>query len=56
MIAPRYGPCTVALLLKFVALCVPRSAMAAHGTRVLPLHSFGREFAPYEEQRTAGAS
>jgi signal transduction histidine kinase len=38
----------VALLLVFVALWVPLSAIAAETKRVLLLHSFGREFAPYD--------
>jgi hypothetical protein len=48
MIAPRSGPWTVTLLLVFVALCVPCSAIAAQSARVLLLHSFGQELAPYD--------
>jgi signal transduction histidine kinase len=38
----------VALLLAFLALCTPLGAMTAKSKRVLVLHSFGREFAPYD--------
>jgi signal transduction histidine kinase len=44
----RSRPWTVALLLAFFALCTPLAAMAAETKRVLLLHSFGREFAPYD--------
>src|SRR5580700_7791837 len=49
-IEPQCGlsPSVVALLLAFVVFCVPLSAMAKDAKRVLLLHSFGREFAPYE--------
>jgi len=49
-IDPQCGlsPSVVALLLAFVVFCVPLSAMAKDAKRVLLLHSFGREFAPYE--------
>ncbi len=40
-------PRTVALLLALVALCAPLGAMAST-KRVLLLHSFGRDFAPYD--------
>jgi signal transduction histidine kinase len=36
------------LLLALVPLCTPLGAMAAEPKRVLLLHSFGREFAPYD--------
>jgi signal transduction histidine kinase len=45
---PALRPWTVALLLAFVALTPPPGAMAAQTKRVLLLHSFGREFAPYD--------
>ena len=41
-------PRTVALLLAFVVSCAPLGAMAAEPKRVLLLHSFGRDFAPYD--------
>ena len=49
-IEPQCGhnPSIVALLLAFVVLCVPLGAVAKDAKRVLLLHSFGREFAPYE--------
>jgi signal transduction histidine kinase len=46
--APDLGPWTVALLLAMVILSTPLGAMAAEPKRVLLLHSFGREFAPYD--------
>jgi len=49
-IEPQCGlsPSVAALLLAFVVFCVPPGAMAKDAKRVLLLHSFGREFAPYE--------
>jgi signal transduction histidine kinase len=44
----RYNPWAAALLLGLVALCASLDAMAAETKRVLLLHSFGREFAPYD--------
>jgi signal transduction histidine kinase len=44
----RSRPWTIVLLLAFVSLCTPHGAMSAETKRVLLLHSFGREFAPYE--------
>jgi signal transduction histidine kinase len=44
----RSIPWIVALLLAFVVLTAPPGAMAAKTKRVLLLHSFGREFAPYD--------
>ena len=44
----RSRPWTVALLLMFVGLSTPPGAMSAEAKRVLLLHSFGREFAPYD--------
>jgi signal transduction histidine kinase len=46
--AARSRRWTVALLLAFVALCTSPGAMGAETKRVLLLHSFGREFAPYD--------
>ncbi len=43
----RSRPCTVAFLLACV-LCAPLGATATATKRVLLLHSFGREFAPYD--------
>ena len=45
---PDLRPCTVALLLAVVALGSPLGAIATEAKRVLLLHSFGREFAPYD--------
>jgi signal transduction histidine kinase len=49
-IEPQCGlsPSLVAFLLALVVFCVPPGAMAKEAKRVLLLHSFGREFAPYE--------
>jgi signal transduction histidine kinase len=49
-IGPLCGlsPSVVALLLAFVVFCAPIGAMAKEAKRVLLLHSFGPEFAPYE--------
>jgi signal transduction histidine kinase len=44
----RHSPWAAALLLGLVALCASLDAMAAETKRVLLLHSFGREFAPYD--------
>jgi signal transduction histidine kinase len=41
-------PWTAALVLVFVALGVPPGGTATAAERVLLLHSFGREFAPYD--------
>jgi signal transduction histidine kinase len=46
--AARSNPWAAALLLEFVALCTPLGAIAAEAKRALLLHSYGREFAPYE--------
>jgi signal transduction histidine kinase len=43
----RYNP-WAALLLALVASCAPLGAMATETKRVLLLHSFGREFSPYD--------
>jgi signal transduction histidine kinase len=49
-IGPLCGlsPSVVAFLLAFVVFCAPPGAMAKDAKRVLLLHSFGPEFAPYE--------
>jgi signal transduction histidine kinase len=49
-IEPQCGlsPSVVAFFLAFVVFCVPLGATAKDAKRVLLLHSFGREFAPYE--------
>src|SRR5580692_6109464 len=49
-IEPQCGlsPSLVAFLLALVVFCVPPGAMAKEAKTVLLLHSFGREFAPYE--------
>lgn len=46
--AARYKSLTATLVLALVALCTPFGSMAAEPNRVLLLHSFGREFAPYD--------
>ena len=52
-IVPRSRPWTAAWLLAFVAVCVPLGVMATETKRVLLLHSYGREFAPYDSIVTA---
>jgi signal transduction histidine kinase len=54
MIDPvRSRPLAVSLLLTFVALCAPLGAMTAQVKRVLLLHSFGQEAAPYDSAARA---
>jgi signal transduction histidine kinase len=48
ILCARFRPWIVAVLLAFVALTAPPGVMAAETKRVLLLHSFGREFAPYD--------
>lgn len=43
-----FRPWIAALLLAFAALCASHSVMGAEPKRVLLLHSFGRDFAPYD--------
>ena len=44
----RYGSVTATFVLALVAFCTSLDALAAEPQRVLLLHSFGREFAPYD--------
>jgi signal transduction histidine kinase len=46
--SPRSRRWVVALLPAMVVLCAPLGAMAVKPKQVLLLHSFGREFAPYD--------
>jgi len=48
MSAPARRPWTVAIALAFAVVCASFGATAAEPKRVLLLHSFGREFAPYD--------
>jgi signal transduction histidine kinase len=47
-VGARSDSWAAALLLALVTLCAPLGAMATETKRVLLLHSFGREFAPYD--------
>ena len=46
--AARFSPWAAVLLLASIALCAAQGAVAAEPQRVLIVHSFGREFAPYD--------
>jgi signal transduction histidine kinase len=48
IVVARSRAWAAAWLLAFVAVCVPLAVMATETKRVLLLHSYGREFAPYD--------